>query len=66
MTKQKVKPPPVSVVDVLPKRRDSKRVLNPLSNLSAVTPGRMHAFHFMSAYRQEIPHIADHRADIIS
>lgn len=61
---QKLKPPPVSVVDVLPKGRDSKRVLNPLHNLSAVTPGRMRALHFMCACGREIT--ADHKADIIS
>lgn len=53
---QKVKPPPVSVVDVLPKRRDSKRVLNPLHNLSAVSPVRMRALHFMCACRRERIH----------
>lgn len=61
--KQKAKPPPVSVVDVLAERRDSERVLNPLSNLSAVTPRRLHAFHHVSACRREIPLSADHVPD---
>lgn len=61
---EKVKPPPVSVVDVLPERCDSKGVLKALHNLSAVTVARMCALHFMCAYRREI--IADHKADIIS
>lgn len=66
MIKQNIKPLPVSVVDVLPKRCDSEGVLNPLNDLPAVSPGRMHAFHFVSAYRQEIPLIADHTAGMSS
>lgn len=46
---REVKPPPVSVVDVLPERRNSKGVLNPFHNLPAVTTTRMHALHFMCA-----------------
>lgn len=64
--KTNVKPLPVSVVDVLSKRCHSKRVLNPLHNLSAVTPGRMHALQFMCACRQEITLIANQKADINS
>lgn len=65
MTIEKVKPSPVSVVDVLPKRRDSKRVLKPLQDLSAVPMARMCALHFMCAYRREMI-IADQKADIMS
>lgn len=64
--KKKSKPPPVSVVDVLSKRRDAERVLNSLHNLSAVSTGRMHALHFMCACRREITLVADQAADIVS
>lgn len=53
MTIDKVKPPPVSVVDVLPKRCDSKGVLKPLHNLSAITVAGMRALHFMCACGRE-------------
>lgn len=54
MTIEKVKPLPVSVVDVPPKRRDSKRVLKPLHDRPAVAAARMGALQLVRACRREI------------
>lgn len=59
MIKQQSKPLPVGVVDGVPKRCDRKRIAYPIRNLSAVTPGKIHAFHHMSACRQNTPLTAD-------
>lgn len=49
-----VKPPPISIVDIFPKRCHSKWVLNPFQNRSAVAPARIHALQFMCAFREKI------------